>query len=774
MTRLVALICAAVWLATLAIGPAAAQIQNPALVPGTAADASEIAETATPEEMQELLRLLGNPAVVEEIRKSLEEADIEAASEWSLRSEISSVVARMEARVSLLISGFAAIDGIPAAAAEAWDSGLDRGDALRAMTYVLIFLFIGGGLEWLYHQYARPLQLRITHGMPGSVGQRVTRAGLGIALHFVGLAIFAAGSAGAFVMFDWPTLTREMVITLLLSVIGFRLIGMLIVFILAPGAPDLRLVPLGNRRARRAARYIIGSTLIGAAGIVAWDGLRRLGINTGFEEELIPAVTVVPVLAATFFAITLVAMVWRLRLPLADEHSDVVPKSASVQMPIIYTVLIGVVFLLWLIGARELMWSAIILGLLFPAIKTSRAVIGNLYDQAEAAAEEREAQEAAEAGAEDEEPEQASVAEDAPPVGDVPAIEVDLSRYGTQRLIVTRLARIVLILVALAAIAFAWGVGLLSLSDSPTAGGQLFRIAVNVLVTLLLADLAWTWIKTVINRRLAEYGPANDGMAPGPEARMATLLPIFRMFLMTTIAVIVVLTVLSSIGINIGPLLAGAGVAGIAIGFGAQALVKDVVSGIFFLLDDAFRVGEYIEMENLRGTVESMSLRSLRVRHHRGAVHTIPFGELKSVTNYMRDWVIMKLEFRVPFDTDLKQVKKIVKRIGAELQEHEGYGHHILQPLKSQGVRRMEEFNMVVGVKFMARPGSQWLIRRDAYQKLRDEFEKNGISFAQRDVKVRVESDRPLSEEEMMAVSGAAQQAVEPPPGPPQAVPDEP
>ncbi|MCB1740840.1 MAG: mechanosensitive ion channel family protein, partial [Gammaproteobacteria bacterium] len=179
-----------------------------------------------------------------------------------------------------------------------------------------------------------------------------------------------------------------------------------------------------------------------------------------------------------------------------------------------------------------------------------------------------------------------------------------------------------------------------------------------------------------------------------------------------------------------------------------------------FLLDDAFRVGEYIEMENLRGTVESMSLRSLRVRHHLGAVHTIPFGELKALTNYSRDWVIMKLEFRVPFDTDLKLVKKLVKQVGAELQQNPDYGHHILEPLKSQGVRRMEEFNMVVAVKFMTRPGEQWTIRRDAYQKIRDVFEANGISFARRDVKVQVVGDT-QGEAARQAALGAAQDAIE-------------
>ncbi len=775
MRRFLLSLAAALMVSLLATGFSAAQIKTPGLIPGTSGGVAETEATASPQDMQELLRLLGNPAVVDELRESLEQQDTDTGESWSLRREISGVVSRMEERVSTIISGFAAIRTVYPAAAEAWESGLDQGDALRALTYVLIFLFMGGGLEWLYHQYARPLQLRITHGLPESVSQRITRAGLGITLHFVGLAIFAGGSAGAFLMFDWPTLTREMVITLLLTVIGFRLIGMLVTFILAPGAPDLRLVPLGNRRSRRATRYVVGATLTGATGIVLWDGLRRLGINTGYDEELLPAITVIPVIAAVLFAVILIAMVWRLRQPLADNPEEFHAAGNNKQMPIIYTVLIGIVFLLWLIGATELMWSTVILGLLVPAIKTSKAVIGNLYDQAEIAAERKAAEEEARRADEDEEAPAASMAEDGPPVGDAPMIEVDTSRYGVQRLIMARLARIVLILLAMAAMAIAWGVGLLSLSDSPTAGGRIFRTGVNVMITLLIADLIWTWAKTAINRRLADYGPATDGMAPGPEARMATLLPILRMFLMVTITVIVVLTVLSSTGVNIGPLLAGAGVAGIAIGFGAQALVKDVVSGIFFLLDDAFRVGEYIEMENnLRGTVESMSLRSLRVRHHRGAVHTIPFGELKSVTNHMRDWVIMKLEFRVPFETDLRLVKKIVKRIGAELQEHEGYGHHILQTLKSQGVRRMEEFNMVVGVKFMARPGAQWLIRRDAYQKLRDEFDKNGISFAQRDVKVKVESDRPLSAEEMKAVSGAAQHAVEPPSGPPQAIPDEP
>ena len=104
------------------------------------------------------------------------------------------------------------------------------------------------------------------------------------------------------------------------------------------------------------------------------------------------------------------------------------------------------------------------------------------------------------------------------------------------------------------------------------------------------------------------------------------------------------------------------------------------------------------------------------------------------MTNYSRDWVIMKLEFRVPFNTDLKLVKKLIKQVGAELKANPDYGDSIIETLKSQGVRRMEEFNMVVGVKFMTRPGEQWLVRRDAYQGVRDIFDANGIRMAERGI----------------------------------------
>jgi small-conductance mechanosensitive channel len=171
-------------------------------------------------------------------------------------------------------------------------------------------------------------------------------------------------------------------------------------------------------------------------------------------------------------------------------------------------------------------------------------------------------------------------------------------------------------------------------------------------------------------------------------------------------------------------------VVGVAIGFGAQTLVKDIISGMFYLLDDAFRVGEYIQSGSHKGTVESFSLRSIKLRHHRGPLTTVPFGELGAVENMSRDWVIDKLSVGVTYDTDVDKVKKIIKQIGAELQANEEFAPHILETLKMQGVEQFGDFAIEIRMKMMTKPGEQFVIRRRAYALIKKAFDANGIQFA--------------------------------------------
>ena len=203
----------------------------------------------------------------------------------------------------------------------------------------------------------------------------------------------------------------------------------------------------------------------------------------------------------------------------------------------------------------------------------------------------------------------------------------------------------------------------------------------------------------------------------------------------------VVFVVLSELGVNVGPLIAGAGVLGLAIGFGAQTLVTDVISGVFFLVDDAFRRGEYIDVGAAKGTVEKISVRSLQLRHQNGPLHTIPFGKIGVLSNYSRDWAVVKFELRLPYETDINKVRKIIKNIGIELMDDEILGPDLLAPLKSQGVNRMDDSALIIRCKFMAVPGKQFLIRREAFTRIQEAFGRQGIKFAPR--RVVVETSTP-------------------------------
>jgi len=195
--------------------------------------------------------------------------------------------------------------------------------------------------------------------------------------------------------------------------------------------------------------------------------------------------------------------------------------------------------------------------------------------------------------------------------------------------------------------------------------------------------------------------------------------------------------VLSSLGVEIGPLIAGAGVVGVAIGFGSQTLVKDVIGGIFYLLDDAFRVGEYIQSGTYKGTVESFSLRSVKLRHHRGYLFTVPFGELGAVQNMSRDWVIDKFSINVDYQTDIEQARKIIKKIGQQLADDPEYAPHIIEPMKMQGVENFGDFGIELRIKMMTKPGEQFVIRRKAYVAIKKAFEDAGIKIPFPTVMVR-------------------------------------
>ena len=293
----------------------------------------------------------------------------------------------------------------------------------------------------------------------------------------------------------------------------------------------------------------------------------------------------------------------------------------------------------------------------------------------------------------------------------------------------------------------------------------------DMIASIGLAWIAYQAVCRWIDHRMAletgpeEVGDEGEGNEGGAGAsRIATLLPIVRYVLISVIFVAAIVVVLSRFGIDIGPIIAGAGVVGIAVGFGAQKLIQDIFSGAFFLMDDAFRKGEYVEIEGIKGVVEKISIRSFQLRHHLGALHTLPFGEIKQLTNYSRDWVMMKLPLRVTYDTDVEKVRKLVKKLGQQLLEHPQVGHTFMQPLKSQGVYKMEDSAMIIRVKFMTKPGEQFVTRKVVYESIQDLFAREGIHFAHKEVTVRLADGQKtdsLTEDERKAVMSAARSVID-------------
>ena len=296
------------------------------------------------------------------------------------------------------------------------------------------------------------------------------------------------------------------------------------------------------------------------------------------------------------------------------------------------------------------------------------------------------------------------------------------------------------------------------------------RALFQSIVVIALALMCWRFASAYIERKLEEAVPQveqtaeedddNEFGGAAPRGRIQTLLPMLRKVIGSILIVMVILIVVSSLGVNIGPLLAGAGVVGLAIGFGAQKLVSDVLSGFFFLLDDAFRVGEYVQAGKIRGTVEAITLRNVMLRHHLGMLQVVPHSDLGAITNYMRGGIVIKFPLEFPYDTDIDLVRKIIKKVGIAMLEDEAFSDDFIQPIKSQGVYEITNSVMVIRVKFTAKPGRQFVIKREAFRLITEALSAKGIHYAHRKVIVdfpeHPKTDSSLEKQQKMAQAGAA------------------
>ncbi len=299
------------------------------------------------------------------------------------------------------------------------------------------------------------------------------------------------------------------------------------------------------------------------------------------------------------------------------------------------------------------------------------------------------------------------------------------ARANTYFGILHRILRVLLLIVAVLILIEIWIGGSMAWLMGETGRALVGRLVTIVLVVAGALTL-WEVVANVIERLLARTEGDHDGSRV---ARLRTLLPLIRNAARLVLGVIVVLTVLSEIGVDIAPLLAGAGIAGIAVGFGAQSLVKDVITGVFILLEDSIAVGDVVEVGGHAGVVESLTVRTVRLRDLNGNVHVVPFGEIATVLNMTKEFAFALIEAGVAYKEDTDQVVEVLQEIADGMQDDPDFGASILAPLEVLGLDSFGASSVNIRVRLKVRPGKQWGVRREFHRRLKYAFDARGIEI---------------------------------------------
>lgn len=682
--------------------------------PSTPVQSAATSAPLTPEAVRELVARLSDAEVrkllIEHLDKSTGVAPAPAPDSTA------GMLDRMDHGATMARSHFAdlrsGLDGLPEAlrtmlAQLATQAGSDGHVAWMGFLFAMLVAGLVTELIWrrASAHWRTTLQTPAHHGPTAAIVALALRA-LAETAH---VAVFAVAGALLYVIaWHGGPLTRITLLGLFGTIALARLVYALSDFLLAPRRPLARLLPLDDAA---------GTALLrGTSALTAIVGLNytlaRLLRVSGASTATIDVATILPPMVAV---IVCMVVIWRIRVaiathirsaggggPIASWAADLWPAAAVLYVLGVFAGRVGETMTGHAQGGEGVASLVILVALPVVDYALSRAL--------------------------------ALVIE---PTGATPATNWHALAHAYEP-VLRRVIHIVVVVVGFLLLAQVWELNLFAMAERGL-GGRIASSLIGIGIVVLLAYVVWDIARTAIDRRLSAEGVNADG---APTSRLRTLLPLLRVSLALAIVVMAAMSILAALGVDILPLLAGAGVVGVAVGFGSQTLVRDIVSGAFFLMDDAFRLGEYIEVGDAKGRIEKITLRSLFLRHHRGALNVLPYGEIKRLRNTSRDWTVMVLEFKLALDTDLKKVKGLVKTIAEEIGADPELGPHLIAPLKSQGVLATDDSSLTVRVKYTARPGDgPFMIQRVAYEKILKAFSANHIEFAGKRVEVHVASD---------------------------------
>ncbi len=714
----------------------------------------EIPANLSPEEVDAFLAGLDDRQVREVLALRLKEQAAANAPTAAQRTGIAGLFDRTHQNISKMVTQLGVILSAAAHPVGGWSAvvaKLTEGGALALIMLYLVLAVAGGVLaEKLFLRSIDGLRRQLLESVsPGHV-RKAGRIFSRILLDIFGVLVFILASFLAFeLFFGGQQPGYKIGLPVMVVLYYFRIIVFFARVLFSPSAPELRLAPMSDENARFLHRWIV--TITAVAGFFA--ALSLMLKDVGVNKSIF---LLVYSWAGIAVSVMLLIMIWQGRRKVSDAICPPECREANKNgttslrakfaagwhwFATVYVVAIGIY---WagavLTGGKVTILKLIYSLFLIPIFIAVDQWLHRLLQIASG-----ESMEVIDLSGDDAEKEEREALQEAVRGQSKLAIH----NYVP---LIRNTSRIVLIAFLFFIISRLWGINL------PLA--QLLTGKVlDILITLLLGFIFWQFVKARIDKKLKEELPdeeeeMEEGGAGG--SRIATLLLLLKKFILAVLVIMVSLIVLSSMGIDIGPLIAGAGVVGLAIGFGAQTLVKDIIAGIFFLVDDAFRVGDYVSAGGAKGMVEHISLRSVKLRHPRGPVYTIPFGSLGSVQNMSRDYIITKLDFRVKYDTDVDKVRKIIKKINKKLAKDPEISKVLLGKVKSQGIRELDDSAMIMRVKFKTLPGEQFVVRRHVFQMMQQAFRDAGIEFAHRNVTVY------LPPEQIQQVASGSEQPAQP------------
>lgn len=516
--------------------------------------------------------------------------------------------------------------------------------------------------------------------------------GLGLlpVLSFVGLALYLLNG------FAPPPLERLVILSIVYALAGVRIIMLLGQFVLAPSADQLRLLPCGHRRAAQLYAWVRALTFLVVYGYFFAEAARLLSVPAEPRAAFVNLLGLVALIMA-------IALIRSQRAAVAAWlRGSVQSKDGGIINWARYNLADSwhrLMMLYLVIGYSVTSFSSEggFIALLRGTLITLGVFIGvnsilyGLNTRARRAA----------------------------------LLAADGGRLPLHQPALFNLLRFIVIAGGVYLALLGWNVE----ADVWLASGigqRLLGAAISIAIAIVAAVICYELIYAISGGRQRSYDPATFDR----QARMRTLLPLIRHSAALVLSVIVVLISLDQIGVNIAPLLAGAGIIGVAVGFGSQALVKDIITGLFIIIEDTVHVGDVVACGAHKGVVESMSIRTIRLRDTAGALHILPYSEVTGLINKTRGFSYAVTEVGVAYQTDVPHALRVMEQTGINLQKDPVLGLHIMAPPEVvAGILAFGDSAVTLRCRIKTLPGKQWDIRHAYQLQLKTAFEQAGISI---------------------------------------------